>query len=102
VGVGEVVGVAVGEAAGVEVAVAVGVGAGVSVGAAVGAWATPMMNWPPASIWKCTDCRLVREVWALVRIWRGSVRAADAQPAMKATMARTPAAVIASDFRRNT
>jgi hypothetical protein len=61
-----------------------------------------MRNWPPASILKWTDFRLVRFVWALLRILRLSVSGADVQPAKRATMARAPAAVVASDFRRDT
>jgi hypothetical protein len=51
---------------------------------------------------KWTDCRLLRFVWALLRILRLSVSGADVHPARSATMARTPAAVMASEFRRDT
>lgn len=90
--------VAVGVAVVSGVALSVGSGVGVSVGVAP----TPKMNWPPASRWKWTDCRFLREVCALDRIWWGSVSDADVQPATSATTARTPAAVVASDFRRDT
>jgi hypothetical protein len=60
------------------------------------------MNWPPAVSWKCTEWRFLRDVCALVRTWWASVKGADTQPLRRATTARRPEAVMASDFRRDT
>jgi len=89
----------VGDALGVGETAAVGETSTVGVGVAA---STPKRNWPPASIWKWTDCRALNDASALERILRGSVKGADVQPAMSATTANMPAAVLAIDFRRDT
>jgi hypothetical protein len=71
------------------------------VGVACGSW-MPIRNWPPASRWKWTDLRFFRFVCALASILPASVNGADEQPAMSATTANMPAAVLASDLRRDT
>jgi hypothetical protein len=84
-------------------AVAETAGTGVAVIAGVGdAATTPTMNWPPASMWKWTDWRFARDVCALVRICRASVKGAALQAATSVSTARAPAAAVANDLRRDT